>query len=174
VGIIRRIFYVSSAGATALDFINPPRAHPSSFAGALHPSSSSANGHVVKTMRAMVMYRHGGPEVLTVAASGAACGSSGACGVRAWGPDGLGTGGRKGREGAKGVDVDYADRADGSGGEPDRRRGCRHGGRPALGRGEIRVLATVAFLIAPRNGAAHSENAREGTALPARALRRYR
>jgi hypothetical protein len=31
------------------------------------------------------------------------------CGVRAWGPDGLGTGGQgRGREGAEGVDVDYA------------------------------------------------------------------
>jgi hypothetical protein len=30
------------------------------------------------------------------------------CGVRAWGPDGLGTGGQgRGREGAEGVDVDY-------------------------------------------------------------------
>jgi hypothetical protein len=66
VGIIRRIFYVSSAGATALDFINHPRAHPSSCAGALHPSCNSASGHVVKTMRAMVMHRHGGPEVITL------------------------------------------------------------------------------------------------------------
>jgi hypothetical protein len=31
------------------------------------------------------------------------------CGVRAWGPDGLGTGGQgRGREGEEGVDVDYA------------------------------------------------------------------
>jgi hypothetical protein len=31
------------------------------------------------------------------------------CGVRAWGPDGLGTGAQgRGRAGAEGVDVDYA------------------------------------------------------------------
>src|SRR6185312_9879356 len=43
----------SSVGATASDFINPSRAHPSSSV-------------VLKTMRAMVMHRHGGPEVLTL------------------------------------------------------------------------------------------------------------
>ena len=36
-----------------------------------------------------------------------ACGSSGG-GVRGWGRDVLGTGAGKGREGAEGVDVDYA------------------------------------------------------------------
>lgn len=71
------------------------------------------------------------------------------CGVRAWGPDGLGTGAQgRGREGAEGVDVDYARGQEASCRDTIRElTGVRAGNGPAPARPDGPVVDTAADLL---------------------------